>query len=53
MPFAVFMLNSALICVLSIADNLFSCMLAYALTRRDFPFSRLSFAIMLGKIVVL
>jgi multiple sugar transport system permease protein len=52
-PFAAFMLNSAIICVLCIFGNLFSCTLAaYAFARLDFPFSRLAFAIMLGTIML-
>lgn len=48
MPFGVFMLNSALICLLAIVGNLFSCSLAaYAFARLHFPFSRTAFAIML------
>ncbi|MBP1846474.1 multiple sugar transport system permease protein [Rhizobium petrolearium] len=48
MPFGVFMLNSAFICLLAIVGNLFSCSLAaYAFARLQFPFSRTAFAIML------
>lgn len=52
-PFAVFMLNSAVICVLCILGNLFSCTLAaYAFARLDFPFSKVAFALMLGTIML-
>ena len=47
-PFGMFMLNSAVICVLSILGNLFSCSLAaYAFARLEFPFSKAAFALML------
>jgi len=47
-PFGAFMLNSAVICILSIVGNLFSCSLAaYAFARLEFPFSKLAFALML------
>jgi multiple sugar transport system permease protein len=47
-PFGAFMLNSAIICILSILGNLFSCSLAaYAFARLQFPFSKLAFALML------
>ena len=52
-PFAAFMLNSALICVLCILGNLFSCTLAaYAFARLRFPFSKIAFAVMLGTIML-
>lgn len=48
MPFGVFMLNSAFICLLAIVGNLFSCSLAaYAFARLHFPFSKAAFTIML------
>lgn len=47
-PFGAFMLNSVVICILSIVGNLFSCLLAaYAFARLEFPFSKLAFALML------
>lgn len=47
-PFGAFMLNSVVICILSIVGNLFSCSLAaYAFARLEFPFSKLAFALML------
>lgn len=47
-PFGAFMLNSALICILAIVGNLFSCSLAaYAFARLEFPFSKAAFALML------
>lgn len=47
-PFGIFMLNSAVICVLSIVGNLFSCSLAaYAFARLEFPFSKAAFGLML------
>jgi len=53
MPFALFMFNSAVICVLCIAGNLFSCTLAaYAFARLSFPFSKVAFAIMLVTIML-
>jgi multiple sugar transport system permease protein len=53
MPFAAFMLNSAVICVLCIVGNLFSCTLAaYAFARLDFPFSKAAFAVMLLTIML-
>ncbi len=53
MPFGLFMLNSAVICILSIVGNLFSCTLAaYAFARLEFPFSRTAFAIMLVTIML-
>lgn len=52
-PFAAFMLNSLVICILSIAGNLFSCTLAaYAFARLDFRFSGLAFAIMLATLML-
>lgn len=52
-PFAAFMLNSALICVLCILGNLFSSTLAaYAFARLRFPFSKIAFAVMLGTIML-
>lgn len=48
LPFGLFMLNSAIICILSIMGNLFSCSLAaYAFARLQFPFSKPAFALML------
>lgn len=48
LPFGLFMLNSAVICVLAILGNLFSCSLAaYAFARLEFPFSKAAFALML------
>ncbi|HEY4203142.1 MAG TPA: carbohydrate ABC transporter permease [Devosiaceae bacterium] len=53
MPFALFMLNSAIICGLAIIGNLFSCTLAaYAFARLDFRFSKVAFAIMLATIML-
>ena len=53
MPFAAFMLNSVIICVLCIVGNLFSCTLAaYAFARLEFPFSKVAFAIMLATIML-
>jgi multiple sugar transport system permease protein len=53
MPFAAFMLNSVIICVLCILGNLFSCTLAaYAFARLEFPFSKTAFAIMLLTIML-
>ncbi|GLQ58006.1 carbohydrate ABC transporter permease [Devosia nitrariae] len=47
-PFGIFMLNSAVICVLAIVGNLFSCSVAaYAFARLEFPFSKLAFGLML------
>jgi multiple sugar transport system permease protein len=51
--FGAFMLNSFLICVLSIVGNLFSCTLAaYAFARLKFPFSKAAFAVMLVTIML-
>lgn len=53
LPFAAFMLNSVIICVLCILGNLFSCTLAaYAFARLEFPFSKAAFAIMLLTIML-
>jgi pectin-derived oligosaccharide transport system permease protein len=52
-PFSRFFLNSAVIAVLSVIGNLFSCSLAaYAFARLEFRFKPFLFALMLGTIML-
>ena len=52
-PLGVYMLNSLIICLISIVGNLFSCSLAaYAFARLSFPFSKTMFAVMLATMML-
>jgi multiple sugar transport system permease protein len=52
-PFSRFFFNSALVAVLSVIGNLFSCSIAaYAFARLEFRFKPLLFAVMLGTIML-
>jgi multiple sugar transport system permease protein len=52
-PFHVYLLNSLLVVVLSIAGNIFSCSLAaYAFARMEFTGRKLFFALMLGTLML-
>ena len=52
-PFGYFLMNSAILCLLAVVGNLFSCVqAAFAFARLDFALRRIFFALMLGAIML-